>query len=44
MAQGLRDRGRGREVVVEYLHVHLSRVLQMPASPHTANTKQETAR
>lgn len=42
LAQALRD--RGREVVIEHLHVHLPRVLTTPASPPTANLTQETAR
>ncbi|MEU3050380.1 hypothetical protein ABZ705_28405 [Streptomyces sp. NPDC006984] len=33
-------RHRGREVVIEHLHVHLPRVLKTP----TALTEQETAR
>ncbi|MGW2952801.1 RapZ C-terminal domain-containing protein [Streptomyces eurythermus] len=37
-------RARGREVVVEHLHVHLPRVLKTPTGPRTANTEQETAR
>ncbi|MFD4260731.1 hypothetical protein ACFWR9_24690 [Streptomyces sp. NPDC058534] len=35
---------RGREVVVEHLHVHLPRVLKTPAGPHTAHAEQETVR
>ncbi|MEU9072053.1 RNase adapter RapZ [Streptomyces sp. NPDC048306] len=42
LARELRD--RGREVVVEHLHVHLPRVLKTPASPRIANTEQESAR
>ncbi|MDX3605934.1 recombinase family protein [Streptomyces globisporus] len=40
----LQQRDRGREVVVEHLHVHLPRVLKTPTSPHTAHAEQETAR
>lgn len=42
LARALRD--RGREVVVEHLHVHLPRVLKTPAGTRTANTEQEAAR
>ncbi|MFH9090472.1 hypothetical protein [Streptomyces sp. NPDC017673] len=42
LARALRD--RGREVVVEHLHVHLPRVLKTPAGARTANTQQETSR
>ncbi|MFJ9675291.1 hypothetical protein ACIRP5_31425 [Streptomyces sp. NPDC101221] len=42
LARELRD--RGREVVVEHLHVRQPRVLKTSASPPTANTEQETAR
>ncbi|WP_329316618.1 hypothetical protein OG723_40750 (plasmid) [Streptomyces sp. NBC_01278] len=42
LAQALRD--RGREVVVEHLHVHLPRVLKTPAGTRIANHEQETAR
>ncbi|WP_399186998.1 hypothetical protein [Streptomyces sp. WAC 04229] len=42
LARELRD--RGREVVVEHLHVRQPRVLKTPACPRTANTEQETAR
>ncbi|MGW6939984.1 RapZ C-terminal domain-containing protein [Streptomyces xanthophaeus] len=37
-------RGRGREVVVEHLHVHLPRVLKTPTGRRTATPEQETAR
>ncbi|MEU6211795.1 hypothetical protein ABZ891_18020 [Streptomyces sp. NPDC047023] len=40
-ASGLTElRGRGREVLIEQLHVHLSRVLRMPA----VRAEQETGR
>ncbi len=42
LARALRD--RGREVVVEHLHVHLPRVLKTPVGPRTANPEQETSR
>ncbi|PVC81567.1 hypothetical protein DBP12_36765 [Streptomyces sp. CS014] len=42
LARELRD--RGREVVVEHLHVRLPRVLKSPASPRPANPNKETAR
>ncbi|WP_310727905.1 hypothetical protein [Streptomyces sp. N2A] len=37
-------RARGREFVVEHLHVHLPRVFKTPAGARTANTEQETGR
>lgn len=42
LARELRD--RGREVVVEHLHVHLPRVLKTPAGPRPANPDKETTR
>ncbi|CAM5662092.1 MULTISPECIES: hypothetical protein [Streptomyces] len=42
LVRALRD--RGREVVVEHLHVHLPRVLKAPAGARTANTQQEISR
>ncbi|MDJ1645184.1 RapZ C-terminal domain-containing protein [Streptomyces pakalii] len=42
LARELRD--RGREVVVEHLHVHLPRVLKAPAGTRPATPEKETAR